>query len=93
MSVMTDDRVQAARKQAETVASDARRQAEEILSETRKQAGRARSKAAGVSAKLIGAVGAVGLVAGYFLSRIRRDADRTHQAAEPASQDQVPAGA
>jgi osmotically-inducible protein OsmY len=71
-----------ARKQAESLLSDARKQAESAMSDARKQArrqairgrvaaakARAQTKrtASGASKKAIGAAGALGLAAGYFL--------------------------
>ena len=116
MNVMTDERVQAARKQAETVVSDARKQAEEILAGTRKQArrkatrarvkaarirGEVGTKASGASAKVVGAAGAAGLAAGYFLDpesgkrrrNVARDRARglIRRAQKPVPSDQTPA--
>jgi osmotically-inducible protein OsmY len=60
-----------AQKQARSTVKDARKQARRQLVQARIAAARARSgsraKAAGVSAKAVGAAGAVGLAAGYFL--------------------------
>jgi osmotically-inducible protein OsmY len=60
-----------AQKQARSAVKDARKQARRQLVQARLTAERARSrtqvKASGVSAKAVGAAGAVGLAAGYFL--------------------------
>jgi osmotically-inducible protein OsmY len=60
-----------AQKQARSTLKDARKQARRQLIQARITAERARSrtqaKASGVSAKAVGAAGAVGLAAGYFL--------------------------
>src|SRR5215213_7834273 len=65
----------AAQKQARTTVSDARKQARRQLVRTRIAVARARAgaqtkaqtKASGLSTKAVGAAGAVGLAAGYFL--------------------------
>jgi osmotically-inducible protein OsmY len=71
-----------ARRQANATANDARKQAYSTIREARKQAGRqlvrariaaararagSRARAAGASKKAVGAAGAAGLAAGYFL--------------------------
>jgi osmotically-inducible protein OsmY len=63
--------VKEAQKQAQSTVKDARKQARRQLVRTRIAATRARTEArtktSGVSAKAVGAPGAVGLAAGYFL--------------------------
>ncbi len=76
------EQVEDARKQAATTVGEAQRQARETIGDARKRARRqmikariaaararagTRSKASGPSAKAVGAAGAAGLVAGYFL--------------------------
>jgi osmotically-inducible protein OsmY len=73
-----------AQKQARSTVKDARKQARRQLIQARIAAARARSgtraRASGLSAKAVGAAGAAGLAAGYFLDpesgRRRRDGAR-----------------
>jgi osmotically-inducible protein OsmY len=65
------DTLHEAQKQARKTARDARREARRQVVRTRVAAAKARagtrSRASGVSSKAVGAAGAVGLAAGYFL--------------------------
>jgi osmotically-inducible protein OsmY len=82
MKVKTRATVEGARKQANEMLSEAQKQARRTAKDARREARRrvvgarigaararagTRSKASGVSSKAVGAAGAVGLAAGYFL--------------------------
>jgi osmotically-inducible protein OsmY len=82
MKVKTRATVECARKQANEMLSEAQKQARRTAKDARREARRrvvgarigaararagTRSKASGVSSKAVGAAGAVGLAAGYFL--------------------------
>jgi len=82
MKVKTRATVEGARKQANEMLSEAQKQARRTAKDARRKAQRrvvgarigaararagARSKASGVSSKAVGAAGAAGLAAGYFL--------------------------
>jgi len=82
MKVKTRATVEGARKQANEMLSEAQKQARRTAKDARREAQRrvagarigaararagARSKASGVSSKAVGAAGAAGLAAGYFL--------------------------
>jgi gas vesicle protein len=114
--------IQDARKQAKETLADVQKQARGTVKDTRKQARRqlvqarvaaararsqSRAKTSGVSAKAVGAAGAVGFAAGYFLDpesgRRRRHETRDRALSairrvksesgteEPAGNDQAPA--